>query len=118
MLNILIVDDEKLVRWFLERALSRWGHNVVSASSAREAVEAIGREKFDLVLTDLRMPEENGLAVVDKVGEMAQQVRPKIVICSAYVTAEMAEDFKDKGLSVLRKPFRLEELESVLAGLA
>jgi CheY-like chemotaxis protein len=64
------------------------------------------------------MPEENGIALVVKVGEMPQKMRPKVVICSAYVTPEMAEDFKHKGLFVLRKPFRLEELENVLTGLA
>jgi len=117
-MNILIVDDEQLVRWFLERALIRWGHKVISVSSAREAVTALQEEEIDLMFTDLRMPEENGAILVNKLSEIATRKKPEVIICSAYITNEMAESFKKKGIKVLRKPFKLEELEVVLSQLA
>jgi DNA-binding NtrC family response regulator len=113
-MNILIVDDEQLVRWFLERALLRWGHRVVSVSSTRDALDALGKEDFDLVFTDLRMPEENGQTLIDSMSPMTGR-KPKIIVCSAYITADLADNFRVKGISILRKPFKLEELEQVLS---
>ena len=115
-MNILIVDDEQLVRWFLERALSRLGHRIVSASNCDEAARALSKETFDLIFTDLRMPEGNGTVLIDKVSEITNP--PKIVVCSAYLSSEMIEDYKHGGIKVLRKPFSLEELEHVLAEIA
>ncbi len=117
-MNILIVDDEQLVRWFLERALSRLGHKIISVSSSAEAVQALSRERFDMMFTDLRMPEENGTVLIEKVSEITNGSPPKIVVCSAYLTSEMIEGYKNEGIKVLRKPFKLEELEGVLADLA
>lgn len=117
-MNILIVDDEQLVRWFLERALTRWGHNVLSVSSSKDAVSALAREDFDLMFTDLRMPEENGTTLITKVNNLPKKKMPQIVICSAYITTDLAESFRLEGIKVLRKPFRLEELEGILSELA
>ncbi|MDA8086255.1 MAG: response regulator [Nitrospiraceae bacterium] len=117
-MNILIVDDEQLVRWFLERALSRLGHKIVSVSSAAEAVRALSSERFDLMFTDLRMPEENGAVLIEKVSEITKGNPPKIVVCSAYLTSEMIDGYKNGGIRVLRKPFKLEELEGILADSA
>lgn len=117
-MNILIVDDEQLVRWFLERALIRWGHKVISVSSAREAMSALEQDEFDLVFTDLRMPEENGAILVNKLSEIPNKRKPEVVVCSAYVTSEMSDNFRKQGIRVLRKPFKLEELELVISELA
>ncbi|MDA8170002.1 MAG: response regulator [Nitrospiraceae bacterium] len=117
-MNILIVDDEQLVRWFLERALTRWGHKVISVSSGKEALSALGGGEFDLMFTDLRMPEEDGSTLISRLGEITDRKVPKVVICSAYVTQELAEKYKGEGIMVLRKPFRLEELEKILSGVS
>jgi two-component system response regulator AtoC len=55
-MKILVVDDEHLVRWFLERTLSRGGFDVVTASDLAEASVKFDAEAFDLVIVDLRMP--------------------------------------------------------------
>ena len=111
-MRILIVDDEQLVRWFLERALQKWGHDVLSAPNVSEAIELLGREKFDILFTDLRMPEGNGTHIISRVSELTDKM--KVVVCSAFVTPEMAEDFKAQGIITLKKPFKLAELEDVL----
>jgi len=111
-MKILIVDDEQLVRWFLERALRKWGHDVISASGIKEALSLLEAKKFDVVFTDLRMPEGNGAYIIDKVCELTNDT--KIVVCSAFITSEMAEDFKSRGVFILKKPFKLAELENIL----
>lgn len=112
-MRILVVDDEHLVRWFLERALKKWGHEVVTASSSHDAIRHFKTGSFDVMFTDLRMPEENGADLIDKVRE-AVDSRMKIVVCSAFITKEMAQDFKSKGILTIKKPFKLSELEETL----
>jgi DNA-binding NtrC family response regulator len=114
-MKILIVDDEQLVRWFLERALGKKGHEVILVSNISDAEELLKKEKFDILFTDLKMPEGNGALLIQKVNEMSHI--PKIVVCSAYITPEMERDFKDKGILTLKKPFKLAELEETLKKL-
>ncbi len=112
-MKVLVVDDEQLVRWFLERALKKWGHEVVSVSNNKEAIEQINSKKFDVLFVDLRMPEGNGSILIDKVGELTH-FPEKIVVCSAFITGEMMQDFNRKGILTLKKPFKLAELENTL----
>lgn len=112
-MKILVVDDEQLVRWFLERALKKWGHEVVSVSNNSDAVARMNREAFDVLFVDLRMPEGNGSALLEKGRELANFPK-KIVVCSAFITGEMMQDFNKKGILTLKKPFKLAELENTL----
>ncbi|UCG78276.1 MAG: response regulator [Nitrospirota bacterium] len=115
-MKVLIIDDEKLVRWFLERALKKWDYEVTSVSNGKEAVDALDKESFDLVFTDLKMPVANGSLVIEHLGQIADP--PKIIVCSAYITSEMEEDYKNKGILSLKKPFKLDELERIIKKMA
>lgn len=110
--RILVVDDEQLVRWFLERALKKWGHEVISVGSSGEAVSQLKNSAFDIIFTDLRMPEGNGTDLIKVLREKPDGI--KIVVCSAFITSELADDFKKKGILILKKPFKLAELENTL----
>ena len=112
-MKILVVDDEQLVRWFMERALKKWGHNVTSVSNTRDALNHIQSGTYDILFTDLRMPEGNGARLVKKVCDMPES-NLQIVVCSAFITTEMANDFNKKGILTLKKPFKLAELEGTL----
>ena len=112
-MKVLIVDDEQLVRWFLERALSKWGHEVVSVSSPSEAMAQLKAKEFDVLFTDLRMPEGNGTIIVKEVFDNPQK-KLKVVVCSAFITADLAAEFSKKGILMLKKPFKLAELEHTL----
>lgn len=111
-MKVLVVDDEQLVRWFLERALKRWGYEVTTVSNVKEAVKSLTNYNFDILFTDLKMPEENGAILLQKVGDLTESI--KVVICSAFITPEMDKDFRQKGFYSLKKPFKLEELENTL----
>ena len=112
-MKVLVVDDEQLVRWFLERALKKWGHDVVSVSNTKEAMQHIDTQPFDVMFTDLRMPGGNGANLVKSLSEKPDKDM-RIVICSAFITPEMVMDFSDRGILTLKKPFKLSELESTL----
>lgn len=114
-MKVLIVDDEQLVRWFLERALKRWNFNVTAVSSAEEAVRHLETNSYEIIFTDWKMPSGSGALIVKQVSEM--QHPPHLVVCSAYVTPEMEEEFKAKGIQTLKKPFKLDELENALKNL-
>jgi DNA-binding NtrC family response regulator len=107
-MKILVVDDEQLVRWFLHRALTKSGHEVITASDIFEASEKLDAEKIDILFVDLRMSEGNGTELLAKLESLTP--KPKAVVCSAFITPEMEEEFKSKGICILRKPFKLDEL--------
>lgn len=112
MKKALVVDDEDLILWFLERALKKRGYDVVIARNIMEAYEELNKGNFDIIFTDLRMPGGNGTELIGKMGEITQKT--KVIVCSAYINNELCRIFKEKGIGILKKPFRLEELEEVL----
>ncbi|GBD99809.1 sporulation initiation phosphotransferase F [bacterium BMS3Abin07] len=111
-MKVLVIDDEKLVRWFLERALRKWNHNVTSASDGNKAIDLLKSNSYDIVFTDLKMPAADGSSVIEYLNGMANT--PSIIVCSAYITPEMEDDFRNRGLLALKKPFKLEELEDIM----
>jgi DNA-binding response OmpR family regulator len=114
-MKVLIVDDEHLVRWFLDKALRKKGHEVITASSVAKAAEKLDTEAVDMMFVDLRMAQGNGMELIRKVCGSAK--KPGIVVCSAFVTRDVEEDLIKNGIYVLRKPFGLEELYEALDSL-
>ncbi|RMG03577.1 MAG: response regulator [Nitrospirae bacterium] len=111
-MKVLVVDDEQLVRWFMERALLKKGFTVKCTHSVDTALEILGAEEFDAVFTDLKMPEENGAVLVNKLRDFTHP--PVTVVCSAYITEELEKQFRAMGVFTLKKPFKLKELEETL----
>ena len=66
-MKILVVDDEQLVRWFLDRVLRRDGHEVVTAENVEDASAKLSSEAIDVLVIDLRMPGANGKELIGKV---------------------------------------------------
>jgi DNA-binding NtrC family response regulator len=111
-MNVLVVDDEQLVRWFLDRALKKSGHDVMTASNIAEAAEKLRTKKIDLLFVDLRMPEGGGVELIRQLEN--DPLRPKIIVCSAFITSELEDEFRANGISTLKKPFKLDELNDTL----
>lgn len=111
-MKILVVDDEQLVRWFLDRALRKSGHEVITASNISDASAKLDSEKIDILFLDLRMPEGNGAELIKELSNKAH--KPKIVVCSAFITSELEEEFREKGINVLKKPFKINELNNTV----
>jgi len=110
--RILIVDDDELTRGFLIHCLRREGYAVVGCSLGREALEALLRERFDLVLLDLRLPDISGLDLLREVHRhKAPPAEPEIVVISAENDIETAVQAMKLGASdYLRKPMGRQDL--------
>ena len=111
--SILIVDDEPDMRIALTKALSCSGYSVESASSGFEALEKFKREKFGIVITDLKMPEMTGMNVLQEVKKISPQV--PVIILTAYGTVKNAVEAMKEGASdYILKPFSADTLEAAV----
>jgi DNA-binding NtrC family response regulator len=107
--QVLVVDDERLIRSSLERALSLQGHVTETADSAAAALAAAGRKRFDLVVLDLKLPDGSGLDVLARLLRDAPDT--KVVVITAHGTIDNAvEAMKLGAFDFVKKPFDLDEL--------
>jgi putative nucleotidyltransferase with HDIG domain len=112
--RILIVDDEPAILETVREFLSLLGYDCATAASAEEAIERIGQEAFDLVLTDLHLGALTGMDVLEAVGH-DDPARTLVVIMTAFPTIENAiVALKNGAEDYLLKPFSLENLELVV----
>lgn len=113
--RILVVDDEQSLREFLEIFLRKGGHDVHVADGGVAAVALIeAGEEFDLVLTDLKMPEVDGMGVLDTVKGSFPDTQ--VLMMTAYASAETAiEAMKRGAYDYVQKPFNVDEIAVVVA---
>ena len=110
--SILIVDDEKHTREGLMQALED-NFDVYLAANADEAFNLLEADKFDIVLTDLRMAGKSGLKVIDKA--ISLPVQPVTIMMTAYGNVETAVEAMKRGaFDFLTKPVNLEKLEILI----
>jgi len=111
--SILVVDDERSMREFLEILLGREGYEVTLASSGENAFEVLEQKKFDLVVTDIKMKDIDGLEVLKKTKELSPE--SIVVIISAFATAETAvQAMKEGAYDYIPKPFKVREFKRIL----
>jgi len=109
MARILVADDEPKLGKLLAEILERDGHSVVRVGGGRQALVEIAGGPFDLVLTDLRMPEVDGLAVLRAARARAPPL--EVILMTAFGTAENAvQAMKAGAADYLLKPFAMDEL--------
>ncbi|MGE0591536.1 MAG: sigma-54-dependent transcriptional regulator [Vicinamibacterales bacterium] len=107
--RILVVDDEVSLRDMLRIVLRRDGYEVTVAENGREAVERLGREPFDLVLSDIRMPDVGGVEVLRAARAASDETI--VFMMTAYASAETAVEAMRLGAAdYFMKPFSMDEL--------
>ena len=107
--RILVVDDERSMREFLEIALRRAGHEVVTAESVEAALAELDQGSFDLVITDLRMQGASGLDLLHHVKEHAPDT--EVIVVTAFASYDSAlEAMKAGAYDYLKKPFKVDEI--------
>jgi two-component system response regulator PilR (NtrC family) len=110
MEKILIVDDERSMRDVLSIMLKRAGYDVTVAADGAEAIALVEKELFDLVITDLRMPNAGGLEVLKAVKDASPDT--VVLIITAFASAESAvEAMKLGAYDYLPKPFQVDEVQ-------
>ncbi|MDB6073861.1 MAG: hybrid sensor histidine kinase/response regulator [Verrucomicrobiaceae bacterium] len=113
--RLLIVEDHEATRIVLSRLLKRQGHHVVNASTVHEALAAISKETFDVVITDLGLPDGNGL---DLMREVRLQHKCHGIALSGYGMEQDLKQTKEAGFFAhLVKPVNIDQLRQLLAQL-
>lgn len=111
--RILVVDDEKSMREFLEIMLSQEGYDVTLAESGNKACRILDTDSFDLVITDIKMKDVDGIDVLKK--SKAVQPGTRVVLISAFATAETAvEAMKEGAYDYIPKPFKVNEFQEIV----
>jgi len=109
--RVLVIDDEEIIHASVNRILSRAGFTSVAVLSAREALQRLQHEKFDLVITDLMMPGMNGIELLEALQEKGIEV--PILMITGYPTIRTAMEAMRLGaMDYLAKPFTRKELLS------
>ena len=117
--RILVVDDDPSTRELLTEALSVGGAHVVSADSARQAMQVLNRDGADVLLSDIAMPEEDGLSLIRQVRAMQGDIAhiPAIAL-TAFARADDRARAIEAGYQMhLAKPVELSELQAAVAEL-
>jgi len=111
-INILVVDDELLIRDLLYDFLGTKGYTVHLAENGRQAVEMIDNVDFQVALLDLKMPEKSGLEVMEIIAEKKPFV--PVILMTAFPSLDSAiESVKLGAFEYLIKPFKISMLEDV-----
>ena len=111
--RILVVDDEPSMRQFLEILLRKEGYEVRTAENGEVALELLEREAFDLVVTDVKMPKVDGIAVLER----SKAVSPDsiVIMITAYASMENAISAMDFGAyDYITKPFKVDEIRHII----
>jgi two-component system, cell cycle response regulator CpdR len=109
MVKILLAEDDNDMRRFLVKALEKAGHNVTSFGEGASAFEKMQGETFDLLLTDIVMPEMDGIELARRAAELDPAL--KIMFITGFAAVALNPDSKaPKEAKVLSKPFHLRDL--------
>lgn len=112
--RILVIDDHEVTRKLLKEVLEKEGYSVHLAASGEEAVKIIKTEKFAIVLSDIRMVELDGMAVLREVKRMA--LGSAVILMTGFGSMEGAiEAIQEGAFDYVSKPFKMDDLKSVVA---
>lgn len=118
LFRVLLVDDEAGVRRSISRLLRRSGFSVTEASGGEAALEALRQARFDVVLSDLRMPGLSGEQFFERIRGEFPAMASRVVFTSGDTLREESQQFlKLSGCPALQKPYELAELIKVLRSL-
>jgi DNA-binding NtrC family response regulator len=113
MSKILVVDDELNMRLVLGAMLKKEGYEVFSAANGVEAIKVLRQEEMDVVITDLKMPELDGMGLLEQI--LDQYVETPVIIITAHGTVATAVDALKKGaFDYITKPFEQDDLKNVI----
>lgn len=107
--RVWIVDDDKSIRWVLEKALSKEGMTVTSFAEPESVLTRFTRELPDVIITDIRMPNMDGIQMMDEIRKMAPDL--PVIVMTAYSDLDRAVSaFQGGAFEYLSKPFDVDEV--------
>jgi two-component system, NtrC family, response regulator PilR len=113
MPSVLVVDDERSMREFLEILLSKENYSVTLAANGEEAFRILEKDRFDLLVTDIRMQDVGGIDVLKKAKSLSPETI--VIMISAFATAETAvEAMREGAYDYIPKPFKVREFKKII----
>lgn len=106
--RILLAEDEEAMRTYLERALDNAGYDVVAVDRGTAAIPYLESEEFDLLLSDIVMPEMDGIELAQKCAEISP--RTKVMFITGFAAVTLRASREQPHAKVLSKPFHLRDL--------
>lgn len=108
--KILVIDDEEIICRLLEDSLSDQGYTVTTVRSGSEALKKIEKESFDVVITDIRMPEITGIKILEEVKKINSQTM--VIVMTGFASVETAQEAIRLGAyDYVTKPFEKGEID-------
>jgi len=116
-LYIMIIDDENIVGKRLKPALEKRGDIVETFVDSRKALQRFDEKNFDIVITDIRMDDIDGLEVLEHVTSLSKHT--KVIMITGYATVEVARHALAKGaFDFIAKPFKPNDLRTIIEAAA
>lgn len=113
LIRILVVDDDKLIRWSLKEILSQEGHEVDAVATATDALTQVENSNYNLIFCDIDIENENGIDMLKKL--LIVQPEAKTIILSAHSKNQIEPQLGNlKILSIIEKPFQSEQIKSIV----
>ncbi len=114
--RILVVDDEPHILHYMRATLEAWGHQVDVAAGGDEALDRARAGRYDVIITDVRMPGTGGRGLYERLDRDAPEAAARVVFATGDTVRDDTLAFLERaGRPVLHKPFKLAELREVLA---
>jgi two-component system, cell cycle response regulator CpdR len=108
MIRILLAEDEEAMRTYLARALENAGYEVVAVDRGTEALPLLENERFELLLSDIVMPEMDGIELAQRCSEISPQT--KVMFITGFAAVSLRASREAPQAKVLSKPFHLRDL--------
>lgn len=108
MIKILLAEDDESMRLYLAKALERVGYDVTSVDRGTAALECLKTDSFDLLLTDIVMPEMDGIELAQHAAGIAPQMR--VMFITGFAAVALKANKAAPTAKVLSKPFHLRDL--------
>ena len=116
-LRILVLDDEPIVCKRLQPALEKLGFAVDTFTQSVEAMHQVQQSAYDIVITDLKMKEIDGMRFLEEVKK--QRPQTEVIVITGFATMETAKQSFQKGVfDFIAKPFKLSEIQDVVTRAA
>ena len=106
--RILLAEDDEAMRTYLERALDNAGYEVVAVDRGTAALPLLEQEKFDLLLSDIVMPEMDGIALAQHCSELSPST--KVMFITGFAAVSLRASREQPNAKVLSNPFHLRDL--------
>ncbi|EKD37544.1 MAG: hypothetical protein ACD_75C01094G0008 [uncultured bacterium] len=113
MASVLVVDDERSMRDFLKILLEKEGHKVVTADNGDKALEILGNQSLDVVVSDIRMPGITGIELLELIKKESPDL-PVIMITAFASPDDAVLAMKNGAFDYISKPFNVDEIKSVI----